>query len=1252
MKTVKKLAAALLLAALFCTRGQEEKDLLLAASFDKFTTLPDFAANPETKTEGIHHDLQLRGFPGPDGTGAVVLGNRENIRYTPRGNIDLARGSLSLWVRPQNWNTSDHRHFSIFFEYRSMDFKNRVILYKINRADSICFHYRIGGKAFVAEHRGHWNPGEWHKLDAVWTPLGIKLYVDGRPAAEKKFPEPLTYPAVRWHEMGLNLCTRGWEKLVVPGWQTAYDGLKIWRRPRSAEEIAQDYEKVRPRKAVKRTLLVTAPATVPVSVPAYNNRWTAPSNSRVKISHDGKKLYLDFFVDNPGARCRHTRRDGEIYLDDAAEFHVLGRDGRRRQFIVNPAGAVYDALEGDAKWNSGIKTKVSRGKGFWRAELAIPLTDIDVGKSFKANFCISDKRGENRNYSWGFIAGKAGFADKDCFGTVELADGPQVELTSLGDLRAGKLDVELAVPPGVKTEIRAACADGRSITSPRAQLPAGKAELRITGRRGKKEVFDFSCPFTVNPPLVMEPRIYPREKTVEIGIDFSGMGRPEKPVTITLSEEKTGKVLYRGDFPVPGVFGNFKIPLPELTPLARYKLTAACQGNSVEDSFRVPDLSFLNTRTAVDHTVPAPWKPVVRKGDAAEVLDRVYTFAAGPLPSRIVSRGKELLIGPPCLRLNGEPIAWGPVKWGKNHGDCIELASEGRFAGGRAGIEGELWFDGMYKFDLTLVPDGKLAIDSLVLGWTMPEAQTKYPLLPAWTPWQGNVLKKRWDTREYFSLFWLTGPEAGLAWWCESDANWIIDPNKENIVARRDGGNTSVKISLFARPAMLKTKASYTMVFQATPPRRPWNAFREYAFSQRSRFEKKQYMRMTHVDVNDGTPSGYVNDHSIKNWISLVPVDPVKFRRYTDWAAEKRSWKSLMYAMPTHLSTLDDEYKYFYPTFATLPAIGWEAFDGVTKQKHTCVGTCMHLPIADLHAKRIDALYRDNPRLGGLYFDLMHCRDCGNTRHGCGGTDAFGKSYRTSQALHIRSYVLRVLKLHRKYGRIFGLHAHNAYFPFVHDMGDFWMPGEEMFIHVANDPEWCYHEKIAPEAWQSAWNSVIRGVPLNIIGQHERVARSLPGLSEARKKYLRQFVFAERMVSALFLYDLTARTFCSEEKGHPVFRSFDLRQDLHFAQAVFHPYWRERVCTAAEPVKVSWYTWEKPSPYNFLLCAVNIGREPVKSRLVIDWKKLAASPGPLLDLWSGKSYTEKELAEAVIPGQGMMLLVKKHPGPAGPEKKK
>ena len=71
-----------------------------------------------------------------------------------------------------------------------------------------------------------------------------------------------------------------------------------------------------------------------------------------------------------------------------------------------------------------------------------------------------------------------------------------------------------------------------------------------------------------------------------------------------------------------------------------------------------------------------------------------------------------------------------------------------------------------------------------------------------------------------------------------------------------------------------------------------------------------------------------------------------------------------------------------------------------------------------------------------------------------------------------------------------------------------------------------------------------------------------------------------------------------------------------------------------------------------MLCAVNIGREPVKSRLAVDWKRLAASPGPLLDLWSGKTYTEQGQAEAVIPGQGMMLLVKKQPGPAGPAKEK
>lgn len=123
---------------------------------------------------------------------------------------------------------------------------------------------------------------------------------------------------------------------------------------------------------------------------------------------------------------------------------------------------------------------------------------------------------------------------------------------------------------------------------------------------------------------------------------------------------------------------------------------------------------------------------------------------------------------------------------------------------------------------------------------------------------------------------------------------------------------------------------------------------------------------------------------------------------------------------------------------------------------------CAHTPIGDLHAYRLDKLYREVPELDGIYFDIMHIKNCDNSYHGCGGVDAFGKKYTSSIALNLRSYILRILKIHQTHKRLFCLHAHSAFFPFVHDLSDAWLPGEELFSTIEKNPQWGYLEVISP----------------------------------------------------------------------------------------------------------------------------------------------------------------------------------------------
>ena len=99
---------------------------------------------------------------------------------------------------------------------------------------------------------------------------------------------------------------------------------------------------------------------------------------------------------------------------------------------------------------------------------------------------------------------------------------------------------------------------------------------------------------------------------------------------------------------------------------------------------------------------------------------------------------------------------------------------------------GEIWFDGMYRWDFSILPPKTgLNIKSLQMTWSVPANASKYILNPYYVPWKNKQAFLKWSCDERASLLWLTGTERGLAWWCKSDANWVIDPNKPQIIETR-----------------------------------------------------------------------------------------------------------------------------------------------------------------------------------------------------------------------------------------------------------------------------------------------------------------------------------------------------------------------------------------------------------------------------------------------------------------------------------
>ena len=535
-----------LFAAMSLLGQQVESGLLLHSSFDKFSTAPDYAASSQTVTSGIPQELQMRMYKDPaNKLNAVMLNNKEFIGYTHQDNFNPQCGTISFWVKPVNWKMSDNQYFQTFFEVRSGDLAYRLIIYKINAANLLNVTLMNNGKQYTARIRTQWLPGEWHKVDFVWNSRSMKLYVDGVPPAsgtrgEVIFKEDPAFPAsIRWATLRLNYF-QSWR--VNPEWCTAYDDLKIYNRILSPAEILNAYEKVIPPKKAHVKLLVTSPGTVPVSVPLAGESAEGNCDSHVRISHSKDALFLDFTVGNAGAKYDIHTRDGELWQNDGVEFHLIGGDGKARQFIVNPAGALYDSMEGDPKWDSQAKVSAVRQGKNWTAHLEIPLNRLGGGQSFPVNFGVTDLSSGPRHFTWSPLSERSGFSDKRFFGTLVLgSSADRVDLISLGDLRAGQLNVDVQTAPGIRTETEYVTMSGIRGKKAQATLPEGKAEITFRAfDSAGKNIAVYSRTALVNPPINLITAAIPSENRIECRLDFSASGLHEGKILVTAKEINFG----------------------------------------------------------------------------------------------------------------------------------------------------------------------------------------------------------------------------------------------------------------------------------------------------------------------------------------------------------------------------------------------------------------------------------------------------------------------------------------------------------------------------------------------------------------------------------------------------------------------------------------------------------------------------------------------------------------------------------------
>jgi len=218
----------------------------VASAQDPFFEAPFDGSDEATlRGEAITGFASMNGpfVPGIEGR-ARVLGGMSRLSYFIDEGLFPPRGTLSLWVRPEDWTPAEARHFVFFATITLTDAQRayvRLVLYKLWNTDQVALLVQntpqTEQSTLIRVAAPDWEEGGWHQLVATWDAERYHLFIDGEPVGDA--PAIALPEGGRW-ELAVGTPYQGWAYLGDE--KTAIDQVTLLPEPLSAEEVRARYE--------------------------------------------------------------------------------------------------------------------------------------------------------------------------------------------------------------------------------------------------------------------------------------------------------------------------------------------------------------------------------------------------------------------------------------------------------------------------------------------------------------------------------------------------------------------------------------------------------------------------------------------------------------------------------------------------------------------------------------------------------------------------------------------------------------------------------------------------------------------------------------------------------------------------------------------------------------------------------------------------------------------------------------------------
>ena len=731
-------------------------------------------------------------------------------------------------------------------------------------------------------------------------------------------------------------------------------------------------------------------------------------------------------------------------------------------------------------------------------------------------------------------------------------------------------------------------------------------------------VNQFSGKLLIKDPFDLSFHTLPTSRKIEFQLNTSGIGK-RAPGQLRFQAsllDANGKSLSSCDQTLKGIKTAIPLPLPEL-PIGKYTIKATLKDGDKAYSktlpFERPDDSFLRDPKGLGRDIPSPWQGMTLQGEFLQGTFFRYRFAKeSPFPAS-AAKGEAQILTESALEIvaNGKPQKLRHDKSRLVENAPDRIVTEGTLVCSGAPLairyRRTASYDGLLRYDLTLVPTGKVTVQRLAWKGRVTPDHATYAINPHVTP-AFNVEYSRAATAKCraFPLAWVTGLTCGFSVFTDNDANWVGSPNQPAILMEKSPNGTTLTAEMISRSVTISREIPYVLAMMSTPgkpPRADW---------------RQTYSHMPAKPNTGGTYYRTTGWGSERNkfrwyrWICLTHLwNPDAARKHIAYL-QKRGTEVIPYNCGALMPDTNPIYDYYGYEWRRKvdgrllpPCEQGTDNDGVLFYGGMPV-CANHRGFADYMTYYTDK-YLSEYDLSGLYLDFGGCYPT-DTPYGTTDMTEYltpGKTVHAWNVFGVRDLYERLRKVIQSHGKekILWIHDWDRYHPAITSFADLIYPGEE-YMHSIRVNRRVYGEVTPLVQWQAAYNSRIFGASVQFLTQY-RYFRD--PIHNSKKSVQEKMDFARDLMTMVLLHDITM----SDSFTAPWHEIWDR---LEMRKATFTGYYTGVPIVTDNPVvKTGLYRW--PDRKKVVLILGNTSKSPASFRL--DVSKLPLEP-KALDLFTNK----------------------------------